>query len=133
MEEEYNLSKRPRTTAYADWEVANWTTPHELQQSGTLAWLLNELSATRPAELRQRWADFERAFGARLGVAGGEALEQLVTLLHNVLAAADTLPVHMYASAGDGAHSLMGEATATGSAASRSGVIALGASVSSIG
>ena len=39
-------------------------------------------------------------------MAGGEALEQLIALLHNTLAACDSLPVHTYASAGDGAHSL---------------------------
>ena len=80
---------------------------HELQQSGTLAWLLAELSASaRPAELRQRWHDFEKAFGTQLGMPGGEALEQLLALLHNTLAACEALPVHTYASAGDGAHSL---------------------------
>ena len=36
---------------------------HELQQSGTVPWLLDELANALPAELRQRWADFERAFG----------------------------------------------------------------------
>ena len=80
---------------------------HELKQSGTLSWLLGELAlSARPAELRQRWADFERAFGARLGVPGSEALEQLVALLHNTLAACESLPVHTYASPSDGAHSL---------------------------
>jgi E3 ubiquitin-protein ligase TRIP12 len=79
---------------------------HELQQSGTVPWLLDELANARPAELRQRWADFERAFGAGVGEAGGEALERLLALLHDSLAATEALPVHLYASSGDGAHSL---------------------------
>ena len=79
---------------------------HELQQSGTVPWLLDELANARPAELRQRWTDFERAFGAGVGEAGGEALERLLALLHDSLAATEALPVHMYASSGDGAHSL---------------------------
>ncbi|KOO27940.1 protein hecd-1 [Chrysochromulina tobinii] len=75
-------------------------------QSGTVPWLLDELANARPAELRQRWADFERAFGAGVGEAGGEALERLLALLHDTLAATEALPVHLYASSGDGAHSL---------------------------
>ena len=47
---------------------------HELQQSGTLSWLLSELSSARPAELRQRWAEFDRAFGGKVGMRMGQCL-----------------------------------------------------------
>ena len=79
---------------------------HELQQSGTLSWLLSELGRSDASELRLRWADFERAFGTQPGAAGGAALAQLLQLLHNSLIASEQLPVHSYANANEGAHSL---------------------------
>ncbi|KAL3920857.1 MAG: hypothetical protein SGPRY_005104, partial [Prymnesium sp.] len=78
---------------------------HELQRSGTISWLIAELGEARPSELRQRWADFERAFATK-GDKGSAALEQLLQLLHNTLVASEKLPVHIYTAGGEVAHSL---------------------------
>ena len=78
---------------------------HELQRSGTIAWLVAELGGARPSELRHRWADFERAFGVGSDTSA-RALEQLLQLLHNTLVASEKLPVHVYTSSNEVAHSL---------------------------
>ncbi|KAL1525929.1 hypothetical protein AB1Y20_020755 [Prymnesium parvum] len=78
---------------------------HELQRSGTISWLLAELGDARASELRQRWAEFERAFPTA-GEHGGQALEHLLQLLHSALVASEKLPVHIYTSGGEVPHSL---------------------------
>jgi len=72
---------------------------YELQQSGTLGWLLSELGGASDGA---RWAAFEAAFGTY----PDGALAQLIGLLHNALVACETLPVHQYAANNDGTYSL---------------------------
>ena len=84
---------------------------HELQRSSTIKWLLAELGGgggggAHTAALRRRWEAFDGAFGTQPDAAGGRALAQLLQLLHNMVAAAERLPVHSHAAGGDGAHSL---------------------------
>lgn len=39
----YNISSRPKTTAYVDWNIAPWTIAYEIQNSVDVAPLINEL------------------------------------------------------------------------------------------